>query len=133
MPTSTSRLSFTDCFDLFNQALSDPEGIAVGFDHQGDARQLQLRMNAARALDREENAEIYSEEPEHPLCGRSQYDELQLKLRQAVGRTWVVIERGSLRNAEVISLSEMREALLPIEDKRPEPPKEILRLTDRRI
>lgn len=132
MPTSTSRLSFTDCFDLFDQALADPEGIAVGFDHPGDAKQLRLRMNAARALDREDNAETYADEPEHPLCGRSQYDEFQLKLRQAGGRTWIVIERGSLGNAEVISLSEMREALLPLEDKRATP-QEVLRLTDRRI
>jgi len=89
-------------------------------------------MNAARALDREDNADIYADEPEHPLCGRSQYDQFQLKLRQGGGRFWIVIERGSRANMEIISLSDIREALLPVEDKRPAPV-EIFRLTDRRI
>ena len=134
MPTSTSRLSYSDCFDYFDQALSDPLGLALGFEYSGDARQFRLRMNAARALDREENALAYATNPDHPLFGRSMYDELQLKLRQAFGKTYVVIERNGVRVLEAIPLSEMTEKLEPLQEqvewKRPA---EVLKLTDRRV
>ncbi len=133
MPTSTSRLSYNDCFDYFDQALQDPVGLAVGFEFSGDARQFRLRMNAARALDREENAATYADNTAHPLYGRSQYDELQLKLRQANGRTYIVIERNSVKVLEVIPLSEVMHELKPVDAVEWKQPVEVLRLTDRRI
>lgn len=132
MPTSTSRLSFTDCFELFDQALADPFGLAVGFEYEGDARQLRLRMNSARVLDREENAATFADQPEHPLFGRSQYDELELKLRKADGHTYILIEKRSSRKMKIIPLSEMvMEKLKPIEIEHKQV--QVLRLTDRRI
>lgn len=134
MPTSTSRLSYSDCFEYFDQALADPLGLALGFEFSGDARQFRLRMNAARALDREENALVYAATPEHPLFGRSQYDELQLKLRQAFGKTYVIIERNGVRVLEVIPLSEVMEELKPMpEQVEWKKPAEVLKLTDRRV
>lgn len=134
MPTSTSRLSYSDCFEYFDQALADPLGLAIGFEFSGDARQFRLRMNAARALDREENALVYASNPDHPLFGRSQYDEFQLKLRQALGKTYIVIERNSVRVIEVIPLSEIEEELRPVEQiVEWKKPVEVLKLTDRRV
>lgn len=133
MPTSTSRLSYSDCFDYFDRALEDPIGIAIGFEYSGDAMQFRLRMNAARALDREENALTYSENPEHPLFGRSQYDPLILKVKKAFDKTWVVVEKNTARVLEVIALSEIaEEEMKPIETEW-KPPTEVLKLTDRRI
>jgi hypothetical protein len=108
--------------------------LAIGFEFSGDARQFRLRMNAARALDREENALVYAATPDHPLFGRSQYDELQLKLRQANGKTYIVIERNGVRVLEVIPLSEVMEEMRPVEEQIEwKKPVEVLRLTDRRF
>lgn len=133
MPTSTSRLSYDDCFSFFDQAIADPIGIAVAFEFSGDARQFRLRMNAARALDREENALTYAGNPEHPLFGRSQYDGFQLKLRQANGKTYIVIERNNEKVLEVIPLSEVAEELRPLDAVEWKKPVEVLKLTDRRV
>lgn len=133
MPTSTSRLSYTDCFDYFEQALADPKGLAIGFEFSGDARHFRLRLHAARALDRRENAETY--EQGHPLFGRSMFDEIVLRIREIEGETYVLLEKSSAKVLNVKSLSEM---VLPEDLVEPEPmeqakPKEVVTLTDRRF
>lgn len=106
MPTSTSRLSYLDCFDYFEQALADPRGLVIAFTEIGDARQFRLRMNAARKIDREENAEAYMDQQDHPLFGRSQYDGMQIKLRQGKDRIFLIIEKVETTILEVLPLSE---------------------------
>lgn len=137
MPTSISLLAYGDCFDYFDQALADPQGIAIIFDYSGDARQFRLRMNAARKLDREENAKTYQDNPEHPLFGRSQYDGLTLKLREGEnGKAYVIIVRYDAQVREVISLSDLPEDLLLREEPKALPkPVEVvpLKLEDRRF
>lgn len=135
MPTSTSRLSYEDCFDYFDQALADPKGLAMAFEFSGDARQFRLRMNAARALDREENARLYADNQNHPLFGRSMYDQLQLKIREGDGKTYLLVEKVGQVVIATIGLSELPEdvVLKPIEHDGWTKPKEVLKLTDRRF
>jgi len=133
MPTSSSRLSYSDCFDYFDQALADPVGLAIGFEFEGDARQFRLRMNAARKIDREDNLLAYEGQPEHPLFGRSQYDELQLQYRKANGRHYVVIVRR-VEPHEVLPLSELPEQIeFEREAVEWKAPTEVRKLTDRRF
>lgn len=132
MPTSTSRLSYTDCFDYFEQALADPKGLVVTFEFSGDARHFRLRMHAARVLDRRENAETY--EQGHPLFGRSMFDEIILRLREGKEGTHVILEKSSAKVLDVRSLSEV---VLPEDlvepEAEPAKPKEVVTLTDRRF
>ena len=110
-------------------------GLAMAFEFSGDARQFRLRMNAARKIDREDNAETYAETPDHPLFGRSMYDGLQLKIRDGDGATYLIIEKVSSKVIQVIGLSELPEDLVlrPIEQETFVKPKEVLTLTDRRF
>lgn len=135
MPTSTSRLSYEDCFIYFDQALADPKGLAMAFEFSGDARQFRLRMNAARKIDREDNARTYADNPEHPLFGRSQYDQLQLKIRQGENATYLIVEKVDKVVVQVIGLSELPEdtVLKPIEVETWIAPKEVFKLEDRRF
>ena len=106
MPTSLSRLSFEDCFDILNQAADDGSGVRVAFAREGDATHFRMRCNAARAMDRKENAETY--EQGHVLFGRSVYDNIVIRLVREVTQTFLYFEK---RNAEmkVTKLSELTE------------------------
>jgi len=111
MPTSTSRLAYEDCFNFFSEALEDPRGIRILFAKRGDAKQLQVRMHSARVLDREENAETY--DPSHPLFGRSEFDQVMVRLVGTVGEeeTWIYIERRGANVLQIQRLSEVEEPL----------------------
>ncbi len=91
MTLSTSRASYEDCFELFDQALEKADGIRVSaFDH-GAAYHLFSRLQYARTLHRAEATEIY--EPSQPEFGISIYDTLIVRRpRERDGRWWVYIE-----------------------------------------
>ena len=88
MATSTSRLSFSDCYDILDRALATPRGLRLSFPVEGDARHFRTRLHAARSLHRRDNAATYPEgDPKH---GSSEYDPLTVKLR-ANGKGWVLL------------------------------------------
>lgn len=71
-----------------------------------DAHYFRLRCNQARILHRKENAKVYPEGM--PLHGASEYDPLQLKLKEDTeGGWWVYAERTQLDPSAVELLSEM--------------------------
>lgn len=111
MPTSTSRLAYEDCFSYFSEALDDPRGVRILLAKPGDAHQLRVRMNAARVLDREANAETY--DPSHPLFGRSEFDQVMVRLVAERGseETWVYIERRGANVLQIQRLSEVEDAI----------------------
>jgi hypothetical protein len=118
MPTSLSRLSYSDCFDFFTEALADPKGICVSFAYDGDAYQLRTRLHTARVIDRKENAEIYP--PNHPLFGRSEYDSLMVRLvKEEDGSAKVFIQPRDRSGVTVIRLSEVDEEAFQSEGSRP--------------
>lgn len=118
MPTSLSRLSFTDCFDLFDSALNDDVGIRVAFAKHGDAMHFRTRCNAARALDRRENAQSYDHG--HVLFGRSIYDNISIRLVSEDEETFLYFERRD-KMMKIVPLSELREA--EYEEAKPPAPK----------
>lgn len=88
MPIPTNRMSYTDCYEIFDKAQSDPKGIRIPFNTEGEARHYQMRLHNARAVDRRENTKIYDKG--HQLYGQSAYDILQVRLRQGEDFTWFV-------------------------------------------
>lgn len=70
------------------------------------ARHFRLRCNKARQLHREENKKIHA--PNTKMYGSSEFDPLQLKLREDHdGEWWVYAERTMLDPASVELLSEL--------------------------
>ena len=107
MVTSSSRLAFSDCFDLLEQAISDQKGIRIKFDSYDDAFNFRLRLHSARRIDRVENRLTYPEG--HPMWGRSVYDSITCRIRKTGDQAWLRLERTDAREFEVESLSEPEE------------------------
>lgn len=106
MVTSTSRLAYTDCFDLMDKAITDPKGIQVKFARQEDAWHFRIRLHTARKIDRLDNKVVYAEG--HPLYGRSVYDVLTMRIRLEngpAGPAWLRLERIDAREFIVESLN----------------------------
>lgn len=89
--TSSSRLAYQDCYDLLDRALENPRGIRVLMDGNINPSYMRARLHNARQVDRDDNAKTYP--PEHVLFGRSTYDQLVIRIREADGKTWLYIER----------------------------------------
>jgi hypothetical protein len=104
MVTSTSRLAYSDCFDLMDKALADQKGIKVKFAQQEDAWHFRIRLHTARKIDRIDNKEVYDQG--HPMYGRSVYDQLTMRIRKASEGVWLRLERIDAREFEIESLTE---------------------------
>ena len=98
MATSSSKLSFDDCYEAFERAISATKGIRLTFTDYGSANYFKNRLHMARQLDRKANAETY--EQDHPSHGTTKYDELYVKLLDMGGKGIVLIEKIKL-NAEI--------------------------------
>ena len=120
MAVSTSRIAFSDCFDLLERAINDEKGIRIKFATYDDAFNFRLRIHKARQIDRVDNRLSYDNG--HPLHGRSVYDQITCKIRSFNGGAWLKLEKISAREFEIESLSEEpSEAELPLEAKIPSP------------
>jgi hypothetical protein len=107
MVTSTSRLAYSDCFDLMNKAIADPKGIQVKFAQSEDAWHFRIRLHTARKIDRLDNMTTYPET--HAMHGKSVYDQLTMRIRTPDGPegiAWLRLERIDAREFEIESLSE---------------------------
>ena len=99
MTAAVSRLAFNDCFDIFDQAIADPTGIRVAFSSEGAAIHFRMRLHRARTIDRQDNAKLHPSD--HPMHGRSPYDQIIIKIRK-VEEGWFVylealLDAGRLR------------------------------------
>jgi len=106
MSLPTSLQSYQDCLDFFEKVVDDPKGGRVWLGTWSNAHYFRLRCNKARQLHREENKKVH--EPNTPLYGASEYDPLQLKLKEDMGgEWWVYAERTTLDPSAVELLSEL--------------------------
>lgn len=104
MSASNSRLAYADCYDLMEQAISDPKGIRVQFSTQEEAVGFRQRIHYARKLHREDNAETY--EVGHAMHGHSEFDALIARIKvDEDGLWWLYLERQVVARV-VESLSE---------------------------
>lgn len=110
MPVSNSRLSYSDCFTLFDKALEDSKGARYqvnGGTNYGDSWQFRLRMHNARQIDRKDNKDIYPD-PGERLHGRSLFDPLIIQIKQDVeGLWWIYVVHTEIDGSEIESLSEL--------------------------
>jgi hypothetical protein len=104
MVTSTSRLSYTDCFDLMDKAIADSKGIKIKFSEESEAWHFRIRLHTARKIDRLDNMVTYDET--HALYGKSVYDGLTMRIVTKNGASWLRLERIDAREFEIESLSE---------------------------
>ena len=108
MPVASARLSYTDCFTLFERAYEDPKGARyqAGDGSYGQNKYFSMRMHQARAIDRQDNKELFP--PGDPLYGRSIYDALIVQLKEdAEGKWWVYVSHTEINQSEIESLSEL--------------------------
>lgn len=94
MPLSNARLSYKDCFDIFDAALANKKGVRVELEDMDKATFLRMRLHNARKIDRKDSTEIYSDG--HPMFGQSIYDKLAVRLRTEDGKVWLYVEQISL-------------------------------------
>ena len=105
MTLSNSRLSYRDEYTLMQQAIDLPNGARAFIGTHGDAINYRLRLNKARQLDRNLNAQAY--EPGHLLYGGSVFDELIITLREDTeGNWWVYLEKSKQPYSEPIEAAE---------------------------
>ena len=105
MGMSTSRLAFSDCYELMEKALLDPKGIRVKFVTEDDAFHYRLRLHNARKIDRHDNFQLYEEG--HQMHGKSPYDVLIMRMqRDDDGGMWLRLEKLSTDGLQIESLSE---------------------------
>jgi hypothetical protein len=121
MAMSQSRLAFSDCYELMEQAIADPKGIRVKFASEDDAFHYRLRLHNARKIDRHDNLQVFEEG--HSMHGKSPYDVLVMRIERRDKQFWLRLEKLSLDGMEIESLSD-GQPYKPMEI--PEPPKDIL-------
>lgn len=137
MPVSNSRLSYSDCFTLFEKALDDSKGARYqvnGGLSRGDAWQFRLRMHNARQIDRKDNKELY--EVGTKLHGRSVYDPLLIQIKPDIeGLWWIYVVHTEIDGNDIELLSEVGEAtLLEYKETREIQSREpVLQITDQSI
>jgi pyruvate formate-lyase activating enzyme-like uncharacterized protein len=106
MSLPTSLQSYQDCLDFFERVVDDPKGGRVWIGTYSDAYNFRMRCNKARQLHREENKKIH--DPGMKMYGASEYDPLQLKLKEdTTSEWWVYAERVQLDPSTVELLSEL--------------------------
>jgi len=104
MVASNSRFSYSDCFQLMDQAIADEKGIRIKFATREEAWHFRIRLHTARRIDRTDNLETYG--LGHPMHGKSAYDPLTMRIREmADGSIWLRLEKVDAREFEVASLS----------------------------
>lgn len=108
MPVSSSRLSYSDCFALYERALADKTGARyqVPPGEYGKNKYFVMRMHQARAIDRKDNKALY--EVGDPMYGHSPYDVLIVRLLQDTeGLWWVYALHTEIEDGEIEALSEI--------------------------
>jgi hypothetical protein len=104
MATSTSRLSYRDCYDVFDAALSNERGVKIEMLDYGAGNHFRVRLHTARSIDRKDNRAMY--QPDHKLYGRSIYDPIVIRLRQEGTQWWMYLERFDAGSLNIQPLGE---------------------------
>lgn len=132
MSLPTSRLSYKDCFDLYDKALESERGVRVRMPDPNYANFFRMRMHKARSIVRDENRLIY--ELGQPLHGCSEYDPLVLKIRiEEGGDCWLYLEKVDAIVMEVEPIEDVPALPPPEEPLQIEHKQEVLPPIRRRL
>ena len=117
MSISTSRASYIDCYEYYDQALEQERGIRIQVQSYDYACHLRQRLHMARKIRREDNAEIYPDAA-HPMHGASPYDIVRVRIEtKEDGKVFVLLEKIMMLTR--ITPLEVEEDTLELEDSRP--------------
>ncbi len=117
MSISTSRASYIDCYQYYDQALEEERGIRIQVQSYDYACHLRQRLHMARKIRREDNREIYPD-PDHPMHGASPYDIVVVKIKtEEDNRVFVILEKIAMLTR--IEALPPEEDLFILEDTRP--------------
>lgn len=116
MSLPNTPLSYLDCFEVFDRALKDTEGVMVRMKSKDAATHFRMRMHQARRVDRHRNCQTY--EMEHPLFNSSAYDPLYITIEDRDGVDYLFIRHRPVPQ-EIIPIAGnalAEEVALPIDD-----------------
>ncbi len=114
MSISTSRGSYKDCYEYYEQSLEQDRGIRIRVQSYDYACHLRQRLHMARKIRRQDNEEIYPD-PDHPLHGASPYDHVVVKIQTDNNGVWVMLEKIMLLTK--IEALPVEEDTLVLEDR----------------
>lgn len=112
MTISLSHGSYLDCFEVFERALEDKNGVRVKMPGIDAANFFRMRMNTARSLARKKNKQVY--DPGHHMHGASEYDRLVVRIKEASSGVYVYVEPNEIDASLIESLSEVTEEVISI-------------------
>lgn len=115
MTNPTSRIAYTQYFEVFDKALSSPKGVRLAFTNRSSAMFYVARLHAARDIDRKSNISTYDKG--HPLHGCSGYDILVCRQPRLSddGQWWVYVERNDQIKPFIEDIPEVDNLPLAIE------------------
>lgn len=99
MSLPTSRLSYGDCFEVYDKCLESARGIRIRMPDRDVAWFFRMRLHMARSIDRKENKAIY--EKGEPMHGCSLYDPIAIRIRTIGDECWVYLEPITSINLEI--------------------------------
>jgi len=112
---TTARAAYTDCYDFYSAAADTTGGIRIPVGTSKDAQTLQMRMNMARQIQRNESRRVY--QSDHPLYDVSEFDDLKVQIREdTTGEWWMYISPHGRH--DLLALAEPIEE--PTDDHQPE-------------
>ena len=92
MALSESMAAYTDCYEIYDAARDNPQGVRVLIGEYSQAGIMRMRMNQARVLERKEAKRLYDRTD--PKYGKSENDKFQQNPRRH--RRQLVALRGTL-------------------------------------
>lgn len=105
MGISKSPLAYGDVRATFDAAIESSRGLKLTFEKYGDAIRWRYRAGKYRAMTCQQNKEVYP--PDHPMHGRSPYDEFEFKLVTGPAKSppfEILVRRYSIQNLKVEEL-----------------------------
>jgi len=83
--------AYNDCYDLYQRAIDTPGGVRTLLSTKNEAYFFQLRMHKFRTIQRRNSRRTYP--TDHPLYDTSEFDPLQVTIREDTeGGWWVYVK-----------------------------------------
>ena len=102
MPVSNSPLAYSDVKALLDRALETERGLRVQSESKAAAWRLVMRLNKFRVIERDALRRVL--DPDHPLYGTCEYDQLSFRRIELDSRWFVELEKIGSVALEVTEL-----------------------------
>lgn len=89
-----SRSAYGDCYEVFDKAMEDQEGVRVKMPDYNAAVFFRMRMHQARKINRDDSKRIY--DAQSPMFNASTYDKLVVRIKSDGDNWFVYVEHGGI-------------------------------------